>query len=119
MTLKNRSEIGLTVLALALLAQISGCSNPNPVDTTLFKILEDPAGDGFYIDVTRDNPRVFYHMLEDPVPTYFGTLPQFVEFLIRIHSAGITSVDQHGMILFDDKEYSRIEGAHLRSVGSL
>ena len=83
-----------------------------------FKILEDPAGDGFYIDVTCDNPKVFYHMLEDPFPRYFGNLPQFVEFLIRIHSAGITSLDEHGMILFDIEEYMRIEGEYLRSVGS-
>lgn len=82
------------------------------------KILADSAGDGYFLDVASESPRVFYHMLEDPFPRNYGTLTQFVEFLADVHQAGIASPDEHGMVDFDLDRYQQIEAAYLAKIGS-
>lgn len=81
------------------------------------KILADAAGDGFFLDVESPNPRVFYHMLEDPYPRYFGTLGQFVDFIDSIHTAGLATKNENGMVDFDYERYQELENEYLRSVG--
>lgn len=81
------------------------------------KILEDLAGDGYFLDVTSSRPRVFYQMLEDPwFPRDYGPLKDFVQFLVDVHAAGISSQDKYGMVDFDPKEYDRIESTYLRNL---
>lgn len=82
------------------------------------KILEDGAGDGFFLDIASANPRVFYHMLEDPYPRDYGTLEEFVTFIAEVHAAGIASQDEHGMVAFDLPRYQKIEAEYLKRIGS-
>jgi hypothetical protein len=82
------------------------------------KILDDAAGDGFFLDVTSANPRVFYHMLEDPFPRDYGTLAEFVAFIREVHDAEIVTQNEHGMAAFDLDRYQEIETAYLRRVGA-
>ena len=80
------------------------------------KILEDAAGDGFFLDVASSRPRVFYHMLEDPFPRDYGTLQDFVQFIAEVHLSGVASLDENGMVDFDWGEYDRIESDYLRKL---
>ena len=80
------------------------------------KLLDDGAGDGFFLDLTKSPPRIYYEMLEDPIPTDFGTMMQFLQFIDRVHAAGIASVNEHGIVDFDDAGYQRLEDDHLASV---
>jgi hypothetical protein len=82
-----------------------------------FKILEDLAGDGFYLDVTSPNPHVFYCMIEDPYPRYFGSMAEFIGFIESVHAAGLATKDEHG-VDFDFQRYQEMEAAYLQSVGS-
>ena len=76
------------------------------------KILDDGAGDGFFVDVTSPNPHVFYHMLEDPFPRDYGTLKDFVQFMMQVHAAGLSSEDEHGMVDFDMARYDKLESEY-------
>ncbi len=76
------------------------------------KILDDGAGDGFFVDVASPSPRVFYHMLEDPFPRDYGTLPEFVQFIVQVHAAGLASLNNHGMVNFDMAGYAKLETKH-------
>lgn len=76
------------------------------------KLLEDLAGDGFYVDLTEPSPRVFYCMLEDPYPKYYGTLPEFVAFVSEVHGAGLATLNSNGMIDFDQTRYGELESKH-------
>jgi hypothetical protein len=80
------------------------------------KILADAAGDGFFLDIASSGPRVFYHMLEDPFPTDYGTLQEFVTFVSKIHAAGLASKNEHGMVAFDLERYQVMEAEYLRSL---
>jgi hypothetical protein len=80
------------------------------------KILEDGAGDGFFLDLSSPNPRVFYHMLEDPFPRDYGTLQEFVQFIADVHASGVVSPDKHGMADFDLEKYDRLESDYLRKL---
>jgi hypothetical protein len=82
------------------------------------KILDDGAGDGFFLDIASSNPRVFYHMLEDPYPRDYGTLEEFVTFLNEVHAAGIASENEHGMVSFDSDRYQKIESDYLARIGA-
>lgn len=77
------------------------------------KLLEDLAGDGFYVDLTEPNPRVFYCMLEDPYPTYYGTLQEFVAFISEVHEAGLATPNSNGMIDFDQDRYEELKSKYL------
>jgi hypothetical protein len=77
------------------------------------KLLEDIAGDGFYVDLTESNPRVFYCMIEDPYPTYYGTLQEFVAFVSEVHEAGLATPNSNGMVDFDQVHYQELESKHL------
>jgi hypothetical protein len=81
------------------------------------KILEDAAGDGFFLDVAIPRPRVFYHMLEDPFPQDYGTLAQFVSFIAEVHAAGLASAGEGGVVNFDLDRYAEIEADYLRRIG--
>jgi hypothetical protein len=80
------------------------------------KILEDSAGDGFFLDVESQNPRVFYHMLEDPYPRDYGTFVEFISFIRDVHEAGIVSENKHSMADFDLNRYQKIEADYLKSL---
>jgi hypothetical protein len=80
------------------------------------KILDDSAGDGFFLDIASPNPRVFYHMLEDPYPRDFGTLQEFVGFIGDVHAAGLASENEHGMVAFDLDRYQKIEAEYLEKI---
>ena len=80
------------------------------------KILEDSAGDGYFLDVESQNPRVFYHMLKDPFPRDYGTLEEFVSFIRDVHAAGVASEGDHGMAAFDLDRYHKIEAEYLKRI---
>ena len=82
------------------------------------KILDDSAGDGFFLDIASSRPRVFYHMLEDPFPRDFGTLQQFVAFINDVHAEGLATEDENGMVRFDLDRYLRVEDEYLKSIGN-
>ncbi len=77
------------------------------------KILDDGAGDGFFLDITSKSPRVFYHMLEDPYPRDFGTLQDFIQFITQIHDAGLSSENKNGTVDFDLERYEKLESDYL------
>jgi hypothetical protein len=81
------------------------------------KILEDGAGDGYFLDVESQNPRVFYHMLEDPFPRDYGTLEEFVSFIGDVHAAGVVTENEHGMAAYDLDRYKTIEAGYLKRIG--
>lgn len=83
------------------------------------KLLDDGAGDGFFLDVSSSALRVFYHMLEDPWPTDYGPLDSFVEFLTQVHRAELAKVNENGMVDFDWEGYDAIQSDYLSKVGSL
>lgn len=82
------------------------------------KILEDAAGDGFFLDVASPSPRVFYHMLEDPFPRDYGTLPEFVAFIGDVHAVGLASEDGRGMVVFDLDGYQKVEDKYVNRIGN-
>jgi hypothetical protein len=77
------------------------------------KILEDGAGDGFFLDLSVSTPRVFYHMLEDPFPRDYGTLEDFVLFIKEVHSSGVSSAGENGKVDFDLEKYHKLETEYL------
>jgi hypothetical protein len=80
------------------------------------KLLEDGSGDGFFLDLTGPNPRVFYHMLEDG-STYqdFGRLDEFVGFIAQVHEAALGGANQSGRVDYDLKKYGALEAAYLQA----
>jgi hypothetical protein len=80
------------------------------------KILDDGAGDGFFLDIASPSPRVFYHMLEDPYPRDYGTLKEFVTFIRDVHAAGLASQNENGRVAFDLDRYQKMESEHLESI---
>lgn len=80
------------------------------------KILADSAGDGFFLDIASPNPRVFYHMLEDPFPRDYGTMEEFVSFIDQVHAAGLASENEHGMVAFNLDHYKKIEADYLKKI---
>ena len=80
------------------------------------KILDDGAGDGFFMDISIPRPRIFYHMLEDPFPRDYGTLEDFVVFIKEVHASGIAAVQTNGMVNFDLDKYHIIESKYLDSL---
>ncbi len=83
------------------------------------KLLDDGAGDGFFLDVSSAAPRVFYHMLEDPGPRDYGPLDSFVEFLTQVHRSGLTAANENGTVDFDLDRYDAIQSDYLSGAGSL
>ncbi len=83
------------------------------------KILDDGAGDGFYVDLAPREPRVFYHMLQERDSyTDFGRIDEFVEFIAKVHAAGIASESKPGVVVFDDSRYTGLEKAYLSAKSS-
>ena len=80
------------------------------------KLLDDGCGDGFFLDLTASPPRIYYEMLEDRFPTDYGTMLQFLQFIDRVHTAGITSVNEREIVIFDATAYQKLEAEHLSSV---
>jgi hypothetical protein len=82
------------------------------------KLLDDGAGDGFFLDVTSKQPRVFYHMLEDPYPRDYGTMVEFVRFIAEVHAADVGSEDKSGRVVFDFDRDQAIESKYLNQKAS-
>lgn len=80
------------------------------------KLMDDGFGDGFFLDAMSPNPRVFYHMLEEPAPTYYGTMQDFVDFIASGFESGVLRVDEAGELAYDEQEYFRLEEEHLRQI---
>lgn len=80
------------------------------------KILDDGAGDGFFLDPTAAKPVVFYQMLEDPTPRVYGTMTEFVNFLASGFESGVLSTNAAGELAYDGKKYQALEAAHFRSL---
>jgi hypothetical protein len=59
---------------------------------------------------------VFYHMLEDPYPRDFGTPQEFVAFINDIHAAGLASLNEHGMVVFDLDRYQNIKSGYVEKI---
>ncbi|MBK1790051.1 SMI1/KNR4 family protein [Persicirhabdus sediminis] len=76
-------------------------------------IMEDGAGDGYFLDITSDPPRVFYEMMEDPYPTYYGSLPEFVDFIIKGFSSEVFSEDAKGWFVEDEDRFEAFEKNYL------
>jgi hypothetical protein len=81
------------------------------------KIMDDGAGDGFFLDIASATPRVFYHMLEDPYPRDYGTLQEFVDFITDVHAAGLATEREKGMVEFDLPRYQKVEAEYLAKIG--
>jgi hypothetical protein len=79
----------------------------------VIKILDDGAGDGYFLDITSATPRVYYEMLEDPGPVDFGTLHEFVEFIADAFDSGVISLNERGDFDYDLDEYFPFEAAYL------
>ena len=77
------------------------------------KTLDDRAGDGFFVDVTSPDPLVFYHMLEVPGPTYYGTFAEFATFIADGFDSGVLFVNASGKFDYDEARYEAHEAAHL------
>jgi hypothetical protein len=82
------------------------------------KILDDGAGDGFFVDPTAQQPGVFYYMLEDPSPRNFGTMPQFLGFITKGFESGVLSAKPSGELSYDLKTYEAMEKDYLKSIGT-
>lgn len=79
------------------------------------KILEDGSGDGYFLDVTACRPLVFYHMLEDPDPQYYGTLSEFVNFIADGFESEVLFINAAGKFDYDEVKYRALEAKHLKS----
>jgi hypothetical protein len=82
----------------------------------VIKILDDGAGDGFFLDITSPAPKVFYEMLEDPFPRYYGTLEEFADFITAVFDSGAITVNQAGEFDYDSDRYEELETAHLKQI---
>jgi hypothetical protein len=80
------------------------------------KILDDGAGDGFFLDVTAKNPTVFYAMLEDPTPRHYGTLVEFINFIAQGFEEGALSVEEKGDLKWDKAKYKALEKEHFKKI---
>lgn len=80
------------------------------------KILDDGAGDGFFLDIASRNPRVFYHMLEDPNHRDYGTLQEFAAFISDVHAAGLATGKENGRVTFDLERFQKAEGDYLQKL---
>jgi hypothetical protein len=81
------------------------------------KILDDGAGDGFFVDVTKAPPVVFYHMLEDPTPLAYGTMTEFVNFIATGFENEVFFINAAGEFAYAAQKYETLEAAHFRAVG--
>jgi len=80
------------------------------------KIMDDGAGDGFFLDVTSASPTVFYHMLEDPTPQYYGSLHEFVDYIAGAFENGALFVDAAGRLKHDETKYQAWEKEHFKKL---
>ncbi len=76
------------------------------------KILDDFAGDGYFIDLRSGTPFVFYDMLEDPGEGYFGTLTEFANFIADCFEADVFSADESGFLDYDEDLYYQLESVY-------
>ncbi len=75
-------------------------------------ILEDGAGDGYFVDLTNDPALVYYEMLEDPSPTYYGTLTEFTKYIAEAYESGIFRVDDQAVLDYNEDEFEANEQKH-------
>jgi len=79
------------------------------------KIFEDGAGDGYFLDVNSSRPLVFYDMLENPAPQYYGTLAEFVNFIANGFESGVLFVNEAGEFDYDQAKYEAMEAKYLKT----
>lgn len=79
-------------------------------------LIHDGSGDGYFLDVTRDPPRVFYHMLEDPYPEDFGTLTEFVGFLEAVCAEGFDDGEDMDAWRAEFDRYLEIQDTYLTKI---
>ena len=75
-------------------------------------ILHDGAGDGYFVDPTTDPARVYYSMLEDPDPTYYGTVTEFINYIQDGFATEAFKIDDEGYLEIDDNLYAKLEEKH-------
>lgn len=80
------------------------------------KLLEDAAGDGFFLDLSSATGEVYYEMLEDPFPRSYGSFAEFLDFLHAVHSAGIAQINPRGVVVFDEAAYQSLETEHFAKI---
>lgn len=79
------------------------------------KILCDSAGDGFFVEVNTDSPRVFFHILEDPEnPVWFGSMTEFVNFIANGFETGIFFQNEEGKFAHDESGYEEMMENYLQ-----
>ena len=81
------------------------------------KLLDDGAGDGFFLDLSSPHGNVYYEMLEDPFPQSYGNFSQFLDFLHAVHKAGIADINPRGVVVFDESAYRSLEANHFGEIG--
>lgn len=81
------------------------------------KILDDGAGDGFFLDVTAAKPLVFYHMLEDPTPRAYGTMTEFISFIASVFEKDAFFVNATNGFGYNREIYEALEAVHFKSLG--
>ena len=81
------------------------------------KLLDDGAGDGFFLDLSSPRGNVYYEMLEDPFPQSYGSFSQFLDFLYAVHAAGIAEINSRGVVVFDEVAYRALEARHFAEFG--
>lgn len=85
-----------------------------PVRRNSVKILDDLDGNGFFLDVNSENPLVFHHILEEPEnPVWFGTLPEFVDFIASGFESGVLFENEDGKFDYDGAEYEEFMSEYL------
>ena len=57
-------------------------------------------------------------MLEDVGKLYYGTIPQFLGFIERVHNAGITSENERGVTVFEDSKYNDLRDKYFGTLGN-
>lgn len=82
------------------------------------KILDDGAGDGYFLDIANPNPCVFHHMLECDSATYYGTLEQFISFINTVHNGVEITINEQGVYEFEEKQYYGLEEEYLQKIGT-
>lgn len=73
------------------------------------KVLDDLAGDGYFLDLTADEPIIFYDMTEEPSPRKIFKLTELAEFIATGFEKGVLTDDEHGLIDYEEETYFRFE----------
>lgn len=75
------------------------------------KVLDDHAGDGYFLDLTADEPDIFYDMLEDRTPPSErqASLTDLATFIAICFERGLIFQDEFGLLDYDEDSYFKFE----------